>query len=322
MKIAIVGATGLVGRTLIKVLEEDKIKIDNLELFASKRSVKKNILFQKEKLAVKKLKDDKDLSGFDYIFFTADSSISEKYAKNAAENGAVVIDNSSFYRLTDKIPLIIPEVNGNLLKGYKGIIANPNCSTIQMVLAINKIYQEYGIQEIVVSTYQAVSGYGSEGVEELEEQKNGSKEFKVFPNLIFDNVIPQIGEIKDGRYTEEEYKMVFETKKILNDPLLRVFPTAVRVPVSNCHSESIYLRTIKPYFEIESIKLLLSDLENVIHTDKVITPKDVDGSNDTYISRLRGIGKKGIMMWVVADNLRVGAATNAYRILKKHMDLN
>jgi aspartate-semialdehyde dehydrogenase len=322
MKIGVVGATGLVGNTLIKILEEENIKIDSLILFASKKSSRKTISYLKGKIPVETLKDEKDLSGFDYLFFTADSDIAEKYAPNAAKNGAVVIDNSTFFRMQNDIPLIMPEINGNLLKGYKGIIANPNCVTIQMLQAVYQLYKEFGIQEIIVSTYQAVSGVGSDGIKELENQKKGLMDFKVFPNQIFENVIPQVGEVKETNETEEEYKMVNETKKILKDPLLRIFSTCVRVPVVNGHSESIYLRTIKPYSSIENVKSILMKSENVIIGNKIITPKEIDGKNDTYISRIRVFGRKVVMMWVVADNLRVGAATNAVRILKKHMELN
>ncbi|KAF2956973.1 aspartate-semialdehyde dehydrogenase [Marinitoga sp. 38H-ov] len=320
MKIGIVGATGEVGRTMIRVLEEKNLEINELKLFASKKSEGKKMKFKDKYYFVEELTEEKMEEKYDYILFSAGSEISKKYAQIANESGNVVIDNSSAFRMEKNIPLVVPEINGKILKGYKGIIANPNCSTIQMVLALRDIEKKLGISEIFVSTYQAVSGAGNKGIKELLDQQNGINNIYHFPEIINNNVIPVIGQVLKNGFTEEEMKMVNETRKIFNDYKIKVYPTAVRVPVLYGHSESIIFRT-KKEADIKKIRELLSSVENVVYTDNLITPLNVADTDITYVSRLRQMDEKTFLIWVVADNVRVGAATNAVRILLKHYEL-
>ena len=322
MKVGIVGATGEVGRAMIKVLEEMDIPVSKLRLFASKRSAGKTLEFKGKEYVVEELKEDHMKEKYDYILFSAGAEVSKKFAPIAAKIGNTVIDNSSAFRLVRGIPLVVPEINGHLLKGYRGIVANPNCSTIQMVLSLYKVHRVYGIKEIVVSTYQAVSGAGHKGVVELQSQMDGEDIVSVFPKRILGNVIPLIGPIKENLCTQEEMKMVNETRKILNDSSIMVYPTAVRVPVFYGHSESIFVKLVKPFKSLEELKIVLSSSEDVVVTDDIVTPLDIEGSDLTYICRVRAFDNTSFSFWNVADNIRVGAATNAVRILKKHMELN
>lgn len=322
MKIGIVGSTGEVGRKMIKLLEEYNIPVRELHLYASERSMGKEIIFKGEKLKVKRLTTEALMDKYDYVLFSAGASVSKEFAPIAAKNGATVIDNSSAFRMDPSIPLVVPEINSGLLKGYKGIIANPNCSTIQMVLSLYKLHQHYSIDEIVVSTYQSVSGAGYKGIRELENQINGSTETNVFPKQILHNVIPLIGEIKDNGFTQEEMKMINETRKILNDNSIKIYPTTVRVPVIYGHSESIFVKLRNEFNNIEEVKKIIESGENVKVVDDVITPIDVADNDITFVCRVRAFDKNSILFWNVADNIRVGAATNAVRILIKHMNLN
>lgn len=315
MRVGIVGATGLVGRTLIKVLEEENLDIEELNLFASDRSANNVISFHNKELSVEPLSSESISKKFDFLFLCTSSSISETYAKEAANFSPIIIDNSSAFRRVDSIPLVIPEINGHIIKNYKGIIANPNCSTIQMLKAIYPIYVRYGIKEIVVSTYQGVSGAGLDGILALKNKLNTGDVDAVFPKEINENVIPLIGEIDKNGFTEEENKLIFESSKILSDPTIKIYPTAVRVPVVIGHSESVFLRT-KCNLLSNEIEELYSNYKGIIYSDELITPKDCEGKNDTFISRLRIVNGNEVLMWVVADNLRVGAAYNAFNILK------
>ncbi|GAB6189695.1 aspartate-semialdehyde dehydrogenase [Marinitoga arctica] len=321
MKVGIVGATGEVGRTMVKVLEDLDVNVTKLKLFASKKSEGKEIKFKNKSYYVEELTEDKMKDKYDYLLFSAGSSVSRIFASIAAEYGNVVIDNSSAFRMEKDIPLVVPEINGNIIKNYRGIIANPNCSTIQMVLALSKIQEKLGISEIFVSTYQAVSGAGNKGIQELLNQINGMDVISHFPEKIMNNVIPQIGHIEENGFTQEEMKMVNETRKIYNDYSINVYPTAVRVPVLYGHSESVTFRTKKKTTLLE-IKELIENTKNVVYTDNLITPINVAGSDITYVSRLRKMDEYTFLMWIVADNVRVGAATNAVRILLKHFELN
>ncbi|KAF2960457.1 aspartate-semialdehyde dehydrogenase [Thermotoga sp. 38H-to] len=322
MKVGVVGATGEVGRTMVKVLEEFNVPVTELRLFASERSVGKEIEFKGEKFKVELLTEESMKWRCDYLLFSAGASVSKKFAPIAAENGVTVIDNSSAFRLEKEIPLVVPEVNAHLLKGYTGIIANPNCSTIQMILSIYKLHEVYGIEEIFVSTYQSVSGAGHKGIEELLAQEKGENVMKVFPKLIHRNVIPLIGDIQENLFSQEEMKMVNETRKILNDYSIRVFPTTVRVPVLYGHSEAVMVRFKKPYESLEKVREIIASGEDVVVTDDLVTPVDVAGKNETYVCRLRAADERSILFWNVADNIRVGAATNAVRILLKHAEMN
>ncbi|BBE30862.1 aspartate-semialdehyde dehydrogenase [Tepiditoga spiralis] len=320
MKIGIVGATGEVGRTMVKVIEEMNINIKELHLFASKKSAGTHIKFKKNEIIVEELTEDSMKEKYDYLLFSAGSEISKKYALIAQNHGNIIIDNSSAFRQEKNIPLVIPEINYQKLKNYKGIIANPNCSTIQMLLALNKIHKQFQIKDIYVSTYQAVSGAGKKGMNELLFQQNGSKAVSHFPTIISNNVIPVIGDIEENGFTTEEMKMINETQKIFEDNSINIYPTAVRVPVLYGHSESILFKTNKKT-TLNKVKELLENSENIIYTDELITPLKVESSNMTYVSRLRKMNDS-FLIWVVADNVRVGAATNAVRILLKHKELN
>ena len=322
MKIGVVGATGEVGRTMLKVLEEFDVPVSEIRLFASERSVGKELTFKGESVKVELLTEDSMKWKCDYFLFSAGASVSKKFAPIAAQNGVTVIDNSSAFRMEKDIPLVVPEVNAHLLKGYTGIVANPNCSTIQMVLSIYKLHEAYGVEEIFVATYQSVSGAGHKGIEELLAQERGEEVVKVFAKKIHRNVIPLIGEIQDNLFTQEEMKMVNETRKILNDYTIRVYPTTVRVPVLYGHSEAIMVRFKRPYASLEEVRKIIASGEDVVVTDDLITPIDVAGRNETFVCRLRAADERSVMFWNVADNIRVGAATNAVRILVKHAELN
>lgn len=322
MRIGVVGATGEVGRTMLKVLEEFDVPVSEIRLFASERSVGKELTFKGESVKVELLTEDSMKWKCDYFLFSAGASVSKRFAPIAAQNGVTVIDNSSAFRMEKDIPLVVPEVNAHLLKGYTGIVANPNCSTIQMVLSIYKLHEAYGVEEIFVATYQSVSGAGHKGIEELLAQERGEEVVKVFAKKIHRNVIPLIGEIQDNLFTQEEMKMVNETRKILNDYTIRVYPTTVRVPVLYGHSEAVMVRFKKPYASLEEVRKIIASGEDVVVTDDLITPIDVAGRNETFVCRLRAADERSVMFWNVADNIRVGAATNAVRILVKHAELN
>lgn len=317
MKIAIVGATGEVGRMMIKSLQEEDIKYSLLDLYASKRSKGKKITIENKFHIVFELTKENIKKNYDYILFSAGSEISKEFVPPAANNGSTVIDNSSAFRRNPEIPLIVPEINGRKIKNYKGIIANPNCSTIQMVLAINKLNQYFEIEEIVVSTYQAVSGAGFKGINELENQRRKQTKPRTFEKQIDLNVIPKIGKIQNDNYCYEEEKMIFETKKIFDNPKLKISATTVRVPVIYGHSESIHIKFNKQ-IDLKKIEHILENTESVKYTkNRIVTPIDVKNSNQSHVCRLRyGVDKNSIVFWNVANNVRVGAAVNAIRILK------
>lgn len=321
-KIAIVGCTGLVGRTVLKVLEEKSFENCTYTLFASSKSAGEKIQFLGKNYIVCELKENSFDSGFDYAIFCAGGKVSKEFIPIAVKKGCIVIDNSSTYRMDDEVPLVIPEVNPEDIYKNNGIIANPNCSTIQAVVALKPLYDKYGIKRIVYSTYQAVSGAGRYGIEDLE---NGDKNLplKKFPYPIYNNCIPQIDDFIDDGYTKEEHKMINETRKILHDPNLAVTATTVRVPVMNCHSESINIE-LENDFDIYDIKVLLQNSPGVIVIDDIEKQyyplaSKADGYDEVFVGRIRRDNsiKNGLNIWVVADNLRKGAATNAVQILEK-----
>lgn len=318
MRLAIVGATGEVGRMMLRKLEEEKISPKVIDLLASKRSEGKLLRFGAKDLEVKELRDESFDKGYDYVLFSAGASVSKQYAPIAAGKGAVVIDNSSAFRSDAEIPLVVPEINGDLLKGYCGIVANPNCSTIQMVLSLSGIHKSYGIKTIVVSTYQAVSGAGNKGIAELEEQESGDIHPSVFVRQIHRNVVPVIGDLLHSNFSAEEMKMVHETRKIFRDDSISVWPTTVRVPVVYGHSESIFCETVRP-FSLEELRREIGSSEDVVYSEERLTPVEVAGSDLVFVSRLRGFDRNRFLFWNVADNIRVGAATNAVRIMKTHL---
>lgn len=323
--IGIVGATGAVGQKMIEIIIERNLQIDELRLFASEKSAGKTINLDKynKEITVELLTEEVMKEKYDYLLFAAGGAISEKFAPIAAEAGNIVIDNSSHFRMDDNIPLVIPEVNASVLKGYRGIIANPNCSTTQMVVAIAPLYKKYGINRIVVSTYQAVSGSGYKAIEELQNQ-NKDKEYpnKVYTRKIAGNCIPHIDVFNENGFTKEELKMVYETHKILGDSSIEINPTAVRIPVFYGHSESIYLE-LKETVNIDEIRKLLEESKGIIVEDdpkinKYPTPLEIANTDYTYVGRIRKdlYNPKAISLWVVADNLRKGAATNAIQIIE------
>lgn len=323
--VAVLGATGLVGRQIIETLEERKFPIDTLYLLASERSAGEDIKFAGEDIEVI------DVETFDFAnahiaLFSAGGSVSEKYAPIAAEAGCVVIDNTSHFRNDYDVPLVIPEVNPDALSDFRNrnIIANPNCSTIQMLVALKPIYDAYGIERINVSTYQSVSGGGKKAVDELAKQTANLMnarplENDVFPKQIAFNVIPQIDSFEDNGYTREEMKMVWETQKILGDASVMVNPTAVRVPVFYGHAEAIHLETRMPV-DVEHVKQLLNDAPGVEYIEDeqdYPTPvSDASGNDTVYVGRVRQdiSHPHGLNLWVVSDNTRKGAATNSVQI--------
>ena len=324
MNFAIVGATGNVGRKTIEILEKSKLKIDNLFLVASKRSEGKKISFKKKKIKIEII-ENYDFSKASITFFAAGSTVAKKWAPIAAKQ-TIVIDNSKQFRMNKNISLVVPEVNERALKNFKktNIIANPNCSTAQLVVALKPLHDEFKIKRIVVSTYQAVSGAGKDPTDELFSQTkdflNGKKiKSKNFTKQIAFNLIPHIDNfVKDG-YTKEEWKMENETRKIL-DPNIKMTATCVRVPVRTSHSESINIEFKKSY-SLQKAKALLKKAPGckVVDTQKnggYMTPYEAEGSYLTYISRIRkdNSNKKALNLWVVSDNLLKGAALNTVQI--------
>lgn len=319
--IAIVGATGLVGQTVLKVLEEKNLTDFKYELLASKRSQGKKIRFMNKEYEVEELTQNTFDKKIDYAIFVAGSEISKEYARLAVQKGTIVIDNSSYFRMDEDVPLVVPEVNPEDIKKHRGIIANPNCSTIQAVVALKPLDDKYKIKRIVYSTYQAVSGAGSKGIKDLENTLKGLKNEK-FSYPIANNCIPQIDSFTENGYTKEEMKMINETRKILNNPQMKITATTVRVPILNSHSESINVEFEKD-FEIEELKTLLSNSPSIVLQDdisKEVYPLAVTatGKDEVYVGRIRRDDsvESGINMWVVADNIRKGAASNAVQILE------
>ncbi|MDM0495943.1 aspartate-semialdehyde dehydrogenase [Clostridium perfringens] len=314
--VAIVGATGNVGRKFLEILEERNFPVKELYLFASKRSAGKTLKFKGEDVLVEELCEANiENKKIDFALFSAGGSVSLEFAPIFAKHGAVVIDNSSAWRMDKEVPLVVPEVNPEDVKWHKGIIANPNCSTIQAMVALKPLYDKYGIKRIVYSTYQAVSGAGIQGILDLQEGTT-----KKFPYPILGNVIPHIDVFLDNGYTKEEIKMIEETKKILHDDTLRITATTVRVPVLNAHSESINVE-LNSEFELENVIDLFNNSKGIIvHDDvenlKYPTPLELSGKDEVFVGRIRRDFSldNGLNIWVVADNIRKGAALNAIQI--------
>lgn len=321
-RVAIVGATGLVGRTVLRVLEEKSFPHITYTLFSSAKSAGSKIRFLNQDYIICELNEKSFDSHFDYAIFCAGGSVSEKYAPLAVSKGCLVIDNSSVFRMHSDVPLVVPEVNPEDISSHNGIISNPNCSTIQAVLPLKAIDMKYHIKRIVYCTYQAVSGSGRFGIEDLENKADGDK-LKKFPCSIYNNCIPQIDIFMEHGYTKEEYKMIEETRKILHRPDLPITATAVRVPVVNCHGEVINVELEKE-FDIYDIRLLLENSQGIVVVDnpeKNFYPlaSKANGNDEVFVGRIRRDFSipNGLNMWIVADNLRKGAATNAIQILEK-----
>ena len=316
MKIAVVGATGKVGRMMLTCLDEFAVEIDKIDLYASKNSVDSIVEFRGQPLNVFETTTHSFDTGYDFVLFSAGGAVAKEFAPHAVNAGSVVIDNSSAFRRDDAIPLVVPEINGHLLDGYKGIIANPNCSTIQLVLLLYPLSKYRKIKKIVVTTLQSVSGSGYKGIMEMQNQRKGSAEVKCYTRQIDLNVIPQIGDIRDDLFCEEEAKMTSETKKILGDSSINLVATTVRVPVVYGHSESVYVE-FEESVSIDEIKDILSNTDAVSHSANYMTPIELGDSNLSHVSRIRyGGDRHSILFWNVAHNVRLGAATNAVKILK------
>lgn len=324
--VAVVGATGAVGNEMLRILSERNFPVRQIKLLASERSIGKTLEFKGKPVPVQVL-NESSFSGIDIGLFSAGGSISEKYAPIAAKAGCIVIDNTSAFRMDPDVPLVVPEVNAKAVALYKkkGIISNPNCSTIQMVVALKPIHDAVRIKRIVVSTYQAVSGTGKKAIEELTEQTKALLNFlepesKVYPHQIAFNCLPQIDVFLENDYTKEEMKMVNETKKILNDPTIAVTATTVRVPVFYGHSESVNIETER--------KITAQEVRNILSRSPGVTvidnpkkreypmPIHAAGKDSTYVGRIREDESiaNGINMWIVSDNVRKGAALNAIQI--------
>jgi aspartate-semialdehyde dehydrogenase len=324
IKVAVVGATGAVGNLMIKVLEERAFPVSSLKLLASARSVGKTLPFRGVELPVEELVED-SFEDVQLALFSAGGSTSRKFAPVAARAGTVVIDNSNAWRMEPDVPLVVPEVNPEAALTHSGIIANPNCSTIQMVVALKPLYDAAGIRRIVVTTFQAVSGTGKRAIEELQNQVadivNGREPSRqIYPRQIAFNCFPHIGPFLENGFSEEEMKMVNETRKIFGDERIRVCATTVRIPVIYGHSESINIETEKPLSPEEARRLLQNAPGVKVMDDPAKgsypVPLDAAGIDETLVGRIRidPSVENGLAMWVVADNIRKGAATNAVQI--------
>jgi aspartate-semialdehyde dehydrogenase len=322
--IAIVGATGMVGRKFLEVLEERQFPIANCYLFASARSAGTRIKFMGEDHVVEELTETSfDGKNIDIALFSAGATVSKKFAPIAASRGAVVIDNSSAWRMEEDVPLVVPEVNPQEILKHKGIIANPNCSTIQAVVVLKPLHDHYKIKRIVYSTYQAVSGAGMGGYLDLQNGIRGEKTLQKFPHPIFANCIPHIDVFLDNGYTKEEMKMIQETKKIMGDYSLRITATTVRVPVFYGHSESINVEFERD-FDLDELREILAKSPGVVVVDdpknnQYPMPIYAENKDEVFVGRIRRDESvpSGVNLWVVADNIRKGAATNAVQIAQK-----
>ena len=322
--VAVVGATGMVGGKFLEVLTERQLPVDNYYLFASAKSAGKKIDFMgKEHTVIELTKEDViSLKGkVDFALFSAGGGVSKEFAPVFVEAGAIVVDNSSQWRMHDDVPLVVPEVNPEDVKWNHGIIANPNCSTIQAVVALKPLYDAFGIKRVVYSTYQAVSGAGVQGYNDLKDGINGVAP-KKFPHPIAYNMLPHIDVFMDDGYTKEEWKMVVETRKILHDKNMRITATTVRVPVFYGHSESINVESVQNCTKDDIVKVLekadgivvMDDPKNAVYP----TPLIAQNHDEVFVGRIRKDDsvKSGANLWVVADNIRKGAATNAVQIVE------
>ncbi len=322
--LALVGATGAVGRIVLQQLQERKFPYKRLKLLASQRSVGKEVRVNGETIKIELLEPGA-FKNIDLVIASTPDEVSQEFAPYAVQEGAVVVDESGYWRMDPKVPLIIPEVNPDAIDHHQGIIASPNCSTTQMVVALAPLHKAAGVKRVVVSTYQATSGAGLAGTEELNASTRSAlvdkaHAPKTFQHPIGFNLIPQIGSEKHEGYTSEEMKMVYETRKIMGDESIQVCPTAVRVPVAIGHSESILVETEKP-LSVAEARQLFHDAPGVTVIDDLPNhqypmPRDCDGKDDVFVGRIRRdiSGDNGIAFWCVSDNLRKGAATNAVQI--------
>lgn len=313
--VAVVGATGLVGRTMVKVLEEKKIPINNLSLFASKRSIGKKIQYLSNEIQVQELTKD-SFKNIDIALFSAGTDVSKEFAPKAVDSNCIVIDNSSYWRMNKNVPLIVPEVNSNVINSHKGIIANPNCSTIQLVIPLYALQKHFNLKRVVISTYQAISGAGQKGINLFQQEssnKNNTNN-KIYNNIAFHDVVG------DSDFTSEEIKMLNETRKILSLPDLKMAVTCVRLPIENSHSisanielgQKVSIEQIRNIMKNQNGIILLDDIKNKIYPQ----PQLSNGHDEVFVGRIRidDSVENGIYLWITADNLRKGAASNAVQI--------
>ncbi|MFP7732768.1 aspartate-semialdehyde dehydrogenase [Priestia aryabhattai] len=339
LHVAVVGATGAVGQQMIKTLQERNFPVGKLTLLSSARSAGKKVLFNGEEVVVQEATPD-SFEGVDIALFSAGGSISKVLAPEAVKRGAIVVDNTSAYRMDENVPLVVPEVNEEALRAHNGIIANPNCSTIQMVAALQPLRETYGLSKVLVSTYQAVSGAGAAAINELKEQAKAILEEKEFTPEILPvggdkkhyqiafNAIPQIDKFQDNGFTFEEMKMINETKKIMSMPELPVAATCVRLPVVTGHSESVYIEIEKDGVTVADVKNLLADAPGIVLQDDPENqvypmPADCVGKRDVFVGRIRKDLDRdnGFHMWIVSDNLLKGAAWNSVQIAESLIKL-
>ena len=317
--VAIVGATGLVGQTFLKVLEERNFPVEKLYLYASARSAGKTVNFVGKDYTVIELKDENIKDDIDVALFSAGGNMSKEYAPKFKAKGAIVIDNSSAWRMEKDIPLVVPEANPEALDGHNGIIANPNCSTIQVMPVLKVLADKYGLKRVIYSTYQAVAGSGQKGIDDLEANLKGEPS-KNYPHQIAFNLLPHIDSFLDNGYTKEEMKMVEETRKILGLPDLKVTATCVRVPVKMGHAVSVNVELEKS-FDLKDVFKAFEEKEGVVVKDDVSKnvypmPIEAEDTDEVYVGRIRRDEsvENGLNLWVVADNIRKGAATNTIQI--------
>ncbi|MGO3791342.1 MAG: aspartate-semialdehyde dehydrogenase [Enterococcus gilvus] len=342
VNVAIVGATGAVGTQMIKLLENSSLPLGTVKFLASKRSAGKQLSFKGDTQTIEELVPD-SFEGIDLALFSAGGGISANFAPEAVKRGAIVVDNTSHFRMDPEVPLVVPEVNPEALREHKGIIANPNCSTIQMMVALEPIRQAFGLNRVLVSTYQAVSGAGNQAMEELKQQTRDYLDEKPVAEWQADilpcggdkkhyplafNALPQIDVFADGGYTYEEWKMINETKKIMEDDTIKVSATCVRIPVMSGHSESVYIETERAA-TVAEIQALMEKAAGVVLEDdpsQQIYPQALNsvGKNETFVGRIRKDPdeEKGVHMWVVSDNLLKGAAWNSLQIAETMYEMD
>jgi aspartate-semialdehyde dehydrogenase len=319
--IAILGATGLVGRTMLKILEERNFPVSNLSLLASEKSAGQKLNFRGKKYSVGEINEN-SFNGIDIALFSPGKKASKQWAPVAEKAGCIVIDNSSAWRMESDIPLVVPEVNSHVLKDYKGIIANPNCSTIQLVVVLNEINKHFGLKRVIVSTYQSISGAGEKGIDKLMNEINGidtNDKHKIAYNTMFHHINDKSG------YSEEEIKMINETRKIMEIPDLPVSVTCVRLPILGGHGESVNIQT-ESQCSVENLRESLSNGKGIVVIDDPLnqeypTPAISDGRDDVFVGRIRkdDVFENGFYLWIVADNVRKGAATNAVQIAELYL---
>ena len=317
--VAIVGATGLVGQTFLKVLKERNFPVEKLYLYASAKSAGKTVNFVGKDYTVIELKDENIKDDIDVALFSAGGDMSKEYAPKFKAKGAIVVDNSSAWRMEKDIPLVVPEANPEALDGHNGIIANPNCSTIQVMPVLKVLADKYGLKRVIYSTYQAVAGSGQKGIDDLEANLKGEPS-KNYPHQIAFNLLPHIDSFLDNGYTKEEMKMVEETRKILGLPDLKVTATCVRVPVKMGHAVSVNVE-LENSFDLKDVFKAFEEKEGVVVKDDVLKnvypmPIEAEDTDEVYVGRIRRDEsvENGLNLWVVADNIRKGAATNTIQI--------